>query len=61
MSMFDLDKAYVSPYDKFMRQFDTTHAKTPSQLKEIEKHQRIAHLRDNPSSEGEAVVLWEAF
>ena len=48
MTAHDIDKFYVSPYDKFLYTFDKEHEKTASQLKEIEKHRRIANLRDNP-------------
>ena len=60
MNPLDLDKAYVSPYDRFMRQFDATHEKTPSQIAEILKHQRIAELRDEVSIEEEKEI-WGGF
>lgn len=60
-SSFDIDKAYVSPYDKFLTKFDETHAKTASQLKEIKKHQRIATLRDNPDAQEGRGEIWEDF
>ena len=41
----DIDKFYVSPYDKMMREFDATHPNTASQMKEIEKHAQIAQLK----------------
>jgi hypothetical protein len=44
----DIDKAYVSPYDRFLFEFDATHEKSASQLKEIKKHERIFALRDTP-------------
>lgn len=56
-----INKAYVSPYDEFYCKFDAEHAKTPSQLKEIKKHQRIANLRDNPNAEGQSDEIWESF
>lgn len=43
----DLDKAYVSPYDRLLYQFDHEHEKSPSQLKEIKKHARIHRMRDD--------------
>ena len=61
MNKHDIDKAFVSPYDRFLFEFDATHNKSASQLKEIKKHQRIATLRDqaNPSNtEGE---VWKGF
>lgn len=51
MNPLDIDKAYVSPYDRFLRSFDACHEKTASQLSEIEKHQRIAQLRDDVNPE----------
>ncbi|MDF1678373.1 MAG: hypothetical protein P1U32_06735 [Legionellaceae bacterium] len=44
--MPDIDKAYVSPFDKFLRDFDTKHAPSASQQKEIKKHQKIFKKRD---------------
>ena len=46
MNNDDIDKAYVSPYDRFLFEFDACHEKTASQLKEIKKHQRIFAQRD---------------
>ena len=44
---FEIDKHFVSPYDKFLRKFDEEHPeKSASQLKEIEKHRKIAEKRD---------------
>lgn len=61
MNKHDIDKAYVSPYDKFLYTFDKTHAKSESQLKEIKKHQRIATLRDEDLPEGEGGDVWTGF
>ena len=60
-SLQDIDKAYVSPYDKFLYQFDATHVKSVSQLKEIRKHQRIAILRDEANPNVRKDELWEDF
>lgn len=46
MSSYDIDKAYVSPYDRFLYEFDACHEKSASQLKEIKKHERIFAQRD---------------
>lgn len=44
---FEIDKHYVSPYDKFLQKFDQDNPdKSASQLKEIEKHRIIAAKRD---------------
>lgn len=56
-----LDKAYVSPYDKFLYEFDETHQKTPSQLKEIAKHQRIAAMRDAKNTTESKSDIWADF
>jgi hypothetical protein len=61
MSSFDIDKFYVSPYDKFMREFDVNHQLTPSQVKEIEKHRRIAKLRDNSIETDGQQKIWSEF
>lgn len=53
MSSNDLDKAYVSPYDRFLFEFDATHDKSPSQLKEIKKYQKIFEQRDNATAVNE--------
>lgn len=61
MSTLDIDKFYISPYDKFLRKFDKNHDKTVSQVKEIEKHQRIAHLRDHVIVENTKDTIWADF
>lgn len=61
MSSNDIDKAYVSPYDKFYFTFDAEHPKSASQLKEIRKHERIALLRDHVVEVKEEEIIWEAF
>jgi len=61
MSNPDIDKAYVSPYDKFLFEFDANHAKTASQLKEIKKHERIAVMRDNSNYSEKNSEIWEEF
>jgi hypothetical protein len=57
----DLDKFYVSPYDRFLFEFDANHAKTSSQLKEVKKHRRIAKLRDHVRSDDQTIELWDEF
>ncbi len=61
MSSLDIDKFYISPYDKFMREFDINHQKTPSQIQEIDKHKRIAELRDNPITTDVEGKIWADF
>lgn len=60
-SKFDIEKIYVSPYDKFLAQFDKTHAPSPSQLQEREKAERIAKLRDNKMPADGKGEVWEGF
>lgn len=57
----DIDKFYVSEFDKMMRQFDASHPRSISQLKEIEKHQKIAHLRDNERDKNSNDKIWSGF
>lgn len=39
---------YISDIDIFLQDFDRTHAKSESQLAEIQKYQRVFALRDKP-------------
>jgi hypothetical protein len=57
----DINKAYVSPYDQFLFEFDATHPKTASQIKETEKHKRIADMRDNKDYTDKQGEIWEGF
>lgn len=55
----DIDKAYVSEYDKFLQAFDKKHPKkSPSQEAEIEKSRRLSEKRDNlvSSSDNESLI-----
>ena len=61
MSNNDIDKAYVSPYDKFLFEFDATHSKSSSQVKEIAKHKRIAKMRDDQDYVEKKGEIWEEF
>lgn len=61
MSKHDIDKAYVSPYDKFLFEFDATHNKSASQIKEIQKNGRIAHMRDDKNYNSDKGEIWEEF
>lgn len=61
MNNQDIDKDYVSPYDRFLFEFDATHEKSASQLKEIKKFKRIHELRDNPDAQQDKGVIWEDF
>ncbi|KTD05613.1 hypothetical protein OQJ19_10585 [Fluoribacter gormanii] len=61
MNSDDIDKAYVSPYDKFLFEFDATHNKSASQIKEINKHKRISMMRDNKDYGNEKGEIWEEF
>lgn len=60
MNTSDIDKAYISPYDKLIAEFDSKNTKSESQIKEIKKHQRIAQLRDNAERD-ENDKIWEEF
>ncbi|MDF1683757.1 MAG: hypothetical protein P1U36_03775 [Legionellaceae bacterium] len=57
----EIDKKYVSPYDKLLHGFDATHALTTSQQREISKHERIFKLRDEVSLNTEENILWDKF
>lgn len=61
MNKNGIDKAYVSPYDRFLFEFDASHEPSESQLKEIKKHERIALLRDHADSNGQEKSIWKDF
>lgn len=61
MSNLDINRSYVSPIDQFLYEFDASHAKTESQLKEIEKHQKIAMRRDNEQESSDEAIVWSEF
>ncbi|MBA2648796.1 MAG: hypothetical protein H0U75_04200 [Legionella sp.] len=61
MNKNDIDKAYISPFDKFSFEYDATHDKSPSQIKEIIKNQVIANKRDNKDHNTEKSEIWESF
>lgn len=46
-----INKAYISPIDKFLQLFNKEHRLSASQRKEMEKHRRIAELRDHAVSD----------
>ncbi|MCH9756061.1 MAG: hypothetical protein K0U37_02565 [Gammaproteobacteria bacterium] len=46
----DIDKAYVSPFDIFLRTFDAKHAPSSSQQLEKAKHDKIFKLRDKTTA-----------
>lgn len=61
MNTNDIDKAYVSPYDKFLFEFDATHSKSASQVNEINKHAHLAKMRDDKDYKNEKSEIWEEF
>lgn len=61
MSTQDIDKAYISPYDKFMFEFDATHKKSASQEREINKHAVIFEKRDDKNYQAPKSEIWEEF
>lgn len=61
MTSQDIDKAYVSPYDRFLFGFDATHEKSASQLKEIQKYQSIFERRDQPIQQTLSDEVWVDF
>ncbi len=57
----DIDKIYFSPIDKFLYTYDRDHAKSASQIKEIQKHERIARLRDVAEERDAQGEIWKDF
>lgn len=60
MKKDNIDKAYISPFDKFIYEFDATHPQSESQLCEANKHKRIAQLRDDAEIDNDNSI-WEGF
>ncbi|MGV3739767.1 MAG: CBU_0585 family protein [Gammaproteobacteria bacterium] len=62
MNEFDIDKAYISQYDKLLRKFDREHELSESQLQEINKYKRINALRDDATTvDTKDSTEWEQF
>lgn len=61
MNNHDIDKAYISPYDKFFCEFDKDHPLSESQLIEIAKYKRIFELRDHKAPGDGADEIWKEF
>ena len=57
----DIDKAYFSPFDIFLFEFDENHEKTLSQRIEIDKHKRLARIRDDKNYQKDVNTIWEEF
>lgn len=57
---FEVDKSYVSPYDKFLYELSKKEL-SDSQRKEYEKHKKIARLRDNAQGEDATGEVWREF
>ncbi len=61
MNQLDIDKAYVSPYDRFLYEFDACHEKSASQMKEIKKFQEIFAKRDHATPASEKDEIFKNF
>ncbi|MDF1827182.1 MAG: hypothetical protein P1U39_02770 [Legionellaceae bacterium] len=57
----EIDKKYVSPYDKLLHGFDATHAPSTSQQREISKYEALFRLRDEVIAHPENKQLWDKF
>ena len=61
MNKFEIDKAYVSEYDKFIAKFDSEHEMTASQLREKTANAKIAALRDGTEPVPQTDSHWDEF
>lgn len=57
----EIDKKYISPYDKLLHGFDATHAPTASQQREISKYEKLFKQRDHAESGTQKDPLWDKF
>lgn len=55
---YKINKAYISPIDKALAEFDRTHPRSLAQQAEIKKYERIYRLRDHPIQEIEKSDIW---
>ncbi len=60
-SPLNIDKSFVSVYDKFLAQFDATHPLSASQLQEKAKSEKIQRLRDNKQNPQGLKEIWTEF
>ncbi|NKB46613.1 MAG: hypothetical protein GKR77_02390 [Legionellales bacterium] len=56
-----IEKNYVSKVDQFINDLNQQNPASESQQREIAKHQRIAQLRDQVTSDETQSTLWEDF
>lgn len=61
MNLQKIDTSFVSDIDEFLTEFDKKHIKTESQQAEINKHQRLAKLRDDAEADQKDGQIWEGF
>lgn len=61
MSKHDINKAYVSPYDKFFHQFDKDHEPSLAQLAEKNYYKELGLLRDHAKPKKPIDKIWEEF
>lgn len=61
MSKHDINKAYISPYDKFFHDFDKAHAPSLSQMAEKNLFAVISRLRDYAQSKKSDEDIWQEF
>lgn len=53
---------FISDAEKFLYEFNKSHPeKSASQLKEIEKYERIAYLRDHANKASNKNTVWDGF
>jgi hypothetical protein len=59
--MAKINKHFVSTLDQHLAEFNASHQQSESQLNEINKHQKIYELRDNPDAKPaqEHDPLWD--
>lgn len=52
---------FISNIDKLLERIDKTQAKSPAQLAEIKKYEKIYKLRDNPQPDADNKDFFEEF
>lgn len=62
MKWFSLHRNYVSEIDTVLEELEAKpESHSAARQREIDKHQRIAALRDNPERSDDSSTLWSEF
>lgn len=61
MSKTPVNKQFVSEADEFLAEMRKQVEQTPAQIEEVNKHAKIAKLRDEEQADQESGDIWSGF